>query len=232
MLALRLRIDAQPRAKNGQPAQSTTGKASSIWIHADVRGLTRADTPPPVSMSPMARPNTGSVSAALVQKRRVMSTSSGFGPSSISIVRGSSAMPQIGQAPGAARTISGCIGQVYSTRVIGPAGNSGSSAMPHDGHGTGVASRTSGHMGHTYAAGAGRRALGAGCTCPAAGRWAPDSAPSALRRGSPEPWRRRPGRCNIIGAPWPCPMPCGFQSGARYFAGSAANFVRQPAQQK
>ena len=34
-----------------------------------------------------------------------------------STVRGSSAMPQIGQAPGASRTISGCIGQVYSTRV-------------------------------------------------------------------------------------------------------------------
>ena len=28
---------------------------------------------------------------------------------------GSSAMPQIGQLPGASRTISGCIGQVYST---------------------------------------------------------------------------------------------------------------------
>jgi hypothetical protein len=33
--------------------------------------------------------------------------------------RGSSAMPQIGQSPGALRTISGCMGQVYSTALPG-----------------------------------------------------------------------------------------------------------------
>ena len=42
------------------------------------------------------------------------STSSGFGPSSpVGTPIGSSAMPQIGQAPGSSRMISGCIGQVY-----------------------------------------------------------------------------------------------------------------------
>ena len=54
----------------------------------------------------------GRLNAAAIQNRRVMSSSSGFGSSSAVIVRGSSAMPQIGQAPGASRTISGCIGQV------------------------------------------------------------------------------------------------------------------------
>ena len=41
-----------------------------------------------------------------------MSASSGLGGSSAVMVRGSSAMPQMGQAPGASRMTSGCIGQV------------------------------------------------------------------------------------------------------------------------
>src|SRR5690348_16979184 len=52
-------------------------------------------------------------------------------------------MPQIGQEPGLSLTISGCIGQVYSTA-------SDSSAMPHIGHGPGLLSRTSGSIGQTY----------------------------------------------------------------------------------
>jgi hypothetical protein len=45
---------------------------------------------------------------------RQKSTSSGFGPSSpVGTPIGSSAIPQIGQAPDLSRTISGCIGQVY-----------------------------------------------------------------------------------------------------------------------
>ena len=63
-------------------------------------------------------------------------------------VRGSSAMPQMGQVPGSERTISGCMGQVYSVREAAR-GRSGSSAIPHEGQGTGLVSRTSGHMGHT-----------------------------------------------------------------------------------
>ena len=42
-----------------------------------------------------------------------MSTSSGFGPSSTVTNSGSSAMPQIGQAPGSSLTTSGSIGQIH-----------------------------------------------------------------------------------------------------------------------
>jgi hypothetical protein len=41
-----------------------------------------------------------------------MARSSGFAGSSADGIIGSSAMPQIGQLPGASRTTSGCIGQV------------------------------------------------------------------------------------------------------------------------
>ena len=54
---------------------------------------------------------------ALIQKRRVMSRSSGFSSSVAVTVRGSSAMPQMGQDPARSRTISGCMGQVYSVFV-------------------------------------------------------------------------------------------------------------------
>src|SRR5688572_26478157 len=91
----------------------------------------------------------GKDSPALIQKRRVMSTSSGLGVSSRVAVLGSSAMPQIGQEPGSSRTISGCIGQTYSVRVAGAGNVSGSSAMPHFGQAPGLDSRTSGSIGQT-----------------------------------------------------------------------------------
>ena len=100
------------------------------------------------SMLPMAIAKSGAVNAKLIQNRRVMSRSSGFSSSS-EIVRGSSAIPQIGQLPGSDRTISGCIGHVYSVLVANSAGDSGSRAIPQDGHGPGPACRTSGHIGHT-----------------------------------------------------------------------------------
>jgi hypothetical protein len=98
-------------------------------------------------MSPIARTNTGRPSAAAIHRRRVMSTSSGFGGSSTVTVRGSSAMPQIGHDPGSLFTTSGCIGHVYSTRVTGIVDRSGSSAMPHLGHDPGWSCRTSGSIG-------------------------------------------------------------------------------------
>jgi hypothetical protein len=55
----------------------------------------------------------GTAAAAEIHIRRVKSVSSSLGSSLGSI--GSSAIPQSGQAPGASRTISGCIGQVYWT---------------------------------------------------------------------------------------------------------------------
>src|SRR5687767_7156289 len=103
----------------------------------------------------------GTVSAVLTQKRRVMSVSSGLSSSSV-MVRGSSAMPQIGQLPGASRTISGCIGQVHSVFVAGAVTISGSSAMPHFGQAPGLSCRTSGSIGQTYTASTGAKVLPAG----------------------------------------------------------------------
>jgi hypothetical protein len=57
-------------------------------------------------------------------------------------------MPQMGHDPGPGRMISGCIGQVYSVRVVAN-GVSDSSAMPQLGHGPGLLSRTFGHIGQT-----------------------------------------------------------------------------------
>ena len=61
----------------------------------------------------IASASTASDSGRVHQKRRRKSVSSGFSPSSRLGIIGSSAMPQIGQLPGASRTICGCIGQVY-----------------------------------------------------------------------------------------------------------------------
>jgi hypothetical protein len=92
---------------------------------------------PPASMSPIAMTSSGSDSVTLTQKRRVIETSSGFGGSSSVTCRGSRAIPQIGQLPGSERTISGCIGQTYSTRMASET-VSGSRAIPHFGHAPGV----------------------------------------------------------------------------------------------
>src|SRR5262245_57024282 len=74
-------------------------------------------------MCPIARMSSGAVSTAEIQKRRFMSVSSGFSTSSAVTVRGSRAMPQIGQAPGPSRTICGCMGHVQ--RIFAPAGAEG-----------------------------------------------------------------------------------------------------------
>ena len=55
-----------------------------------------------------------------------MSTSSGLGGSSNDTVRGSSAIPQIGHAPGTSLTISGCIGHVK----LAPSGTGAAGASP------------------------------------------------------------------------------------------------------
>ena len=65
--------------------------------------------------SPMCSTSSGTVRTRPIQKRRLMSISSGFGPSSALATRGSRAMPHLGQLPGRSRTISGSIGQMYST---------------------------------------------------------------------------------------------------------------------
>ena len=90
--------------------------------------------------------NTGSANTTLTWNRRVMSSSSGFCSSTVT-VRGSNAMPQIGQSPGASRTISGCMGQTYSVRDAGSTGAAGSRAMPQLGQLPGRSDLTSGHIG-------------------------------------------------------------------------------------
>jgi hypothetical protein len=115
MLGDRLMIDCQKRTKKGQPPHSTTGEARTSSIKLRAPCGRRRPIGSPGMRWPMAIASRGTVSIALTRKRRVMSASSGFAGSSAVIVRGSSAIPQIGQAPGAFRTISGCIGHVHST---------------------------------------------------------------------------------------------------------------------
>src|ERR1019366_8831363 len=92
----------------------------------------------------------GVASATLIQKRRVISASSGDASSPALTTRGSNVIPQIGQLPGSERTICGCIGQTYSVFETGEIGATDSSAMPHLGHEPGRSCRTSGCIGHVY----------------------------------------------------------------------------------
>src|SRR6202521_233868 len=148
MLVLRFTTDAHPRWKNGQPPHRTTGVASGSSSQGNPQFHGNDMNTRGHNMLPMAMARSGAVNAKLIQKRRVMSRSSGLSSSTVT-VRGSSVIPQIGQFPGPARTICGCIGQVYSRLVAGSAGDSESSAIPHFGQGPGPNCRTSGHIGQT-----------------------------------------------------------------------------------
>ena len=112
MFRLRCTTDAQPRSKNGQPAHSTTGLASTNCTHTETLAGTRSSRCSQERCAPIASAISGTVSTTPAQKRRVMSMRSGPGPVSSATVSGSSVMPQIGQAPGPLRRICGCIGQV------------------------------------------------------------------------------------------------------------------------
>src|ERR1700740_1662114 len=111
MLGLGFFIDAQPRSKNGQPPHITTGVASSNSIQPIARTDNQCCNGCPGIRSDIPRNRTGIVSATLIQKRRDIESSSGF-VSSSTTERGSSAIPQVGHAPGSVRTTCGCIGQV------------------------------------------------------------------------------------------------------------------------
>ena len=112
MLRLRRATEAAPRSRNGQPAQTTTGVARTSSSHWMVRADSTSASGRPGRTSDIPSARTTAVGAIDQRRRRVMSTSSGLGASSSATMRGSSAMPQIGQAPGPSRTTSGCIGQV------------------------------------------------------------------------------------------------------------------------
>src|SRR5207249_1038923 len=83
--------------------------------------------------SDMARKTIGALNPTPIQRRRVISTSSGLASSSKVTVLGSSAMPHIGHDPGSWRTMLGCMGQTYSVLTDGAAGAAGSKAMPQAG---------------------------------------------------------------------------------------------------
>src|SRR5580658_3261497 len=112
MFKLRFTSESQPRSKNGQPPQITTGVASTNSIHEIARIESKCCTGCPGRRSDIARKKTGKLNATEIQKRRDMDPSSGFSSSCAAAVRGSSAMPQIGHEPGPGRLICGCIGQV------------------------------------------------------------------------------------------------------------------------
>src|SRR5579864_5398673 len=150
MFGLRFTSDVQNRWKNGSPHHKTTGVDSANSIQGRRAPPNKLMNACGQNMLPIAIASSGAVSTTPTQKRRVMSRNSGFSSAAAVTVRGSSAMPQIGHEPGSERTISGCIGHVYSVRVDA-AGSSGSSAIPQDGQAPGLLSRTSGHIGHTYA---------------------------------------------------------------------------------
>jgi hypothetical protein len=143
--------EVQKRWKKGRPPQSTTGVAKANSSAGSGREKDGPDKIPGnrifQNIPAMAIANSGAVSTALTQNLLVMSRNSGFSSSDAVAVRGSSAMPQMGQEPGSDRTICGCMGQTYS-RFAG-SGNSGSRAMPQEGHAPGCFSRTSGHIGQT-----------------------------------------------------------------------------------
>src|SRR5579859_373548 len=71
----------------------------------------------PVTICAIETDTRGSARTALTQKRRLImrNSVSSSGAASSDKVRGSSAMPQIGHAPGLSLTTSGSIGQMYST---------------------------------------------------------------------------------------------------------------------
>ena len=90
----------------------------------------------PHDISAIAKTRSGSVRPRLIQNRRDMSISSGFASSAISRCGAQAPCRRWGNSP-ALRTISGCMGQVYSVRVTGAARVTGSSAMPHFGQAPG-----------------------------------------------------------------------------------------------
>src|SRR3546814_4656335 len=92
MLRWRVRIEAQPRSKNGHPAQSTIGAVSASCTQADQACGTRWR---PSMSAPIETISKGIASAPATQSRRVKSISSGLGASSSEGSSGSSAIPQI-----------------------------------------------------------------------------------------------------------------------------------------
>jgi len=131
MFGLRFASESRKRTKNGQPPHNTTGVASASSSQDRILAGTMWRSAG--NIPPIASTSSGAVTTALTQNLRVMSTSSGLGSPSADATRGSSAMPQIGHAPGALRTISGCIGQVHWPPAGAGTGTGGVAAAGADG---------------------------------------------------------------------------------------------------
>src|SRR5712691_10311563 len=94
----RVRSEIQPRTKNGQPAQRTTGVAKRNWIHWLRRGGIQCARCRPGMKCAMASRKTGAVRIVAIQKRRVISLAPEFSSFGSPVTaRGSRAIPQIGQ---------------------------------------------------------------------------------------------------------------------------------------
>src|SRR5664279_2240932 len=170
MLRLRCTMDCQPLTKKGKAHHRTTGVARANSIRAQALAENRCCMGIEGRNAETISASMGTASATLIQSRLVILTSSSLESSAVTS-RGSSAIPQIGQEPGPSRTISGCIGQVYSERLAGAGATAGSSAMPHFGQLPGPVCLTSGCIGQVYspcgpvfAAGCGGAASGLACT--------------------------------------------------------------------
>src|SRR5438552_14554550 len=120
MLRRRVTNDFHPRSKSGHPPQSTTGVASRSCSQAS-----RSTIEPPILarkinlapyISAIAWAINGAARIKLTQSRRLMSFNSAVSSAAgaAETANGSSAMPQIGHAPGLSLRTSGCMGQVYS----------------------------------------------------------------------------------------------------------------------
>ena len=122
MLRLRLRIESQPRAKNGQPPHSTTGVANASSVQATAACGNKIIGFEAGQSSASMGQSSGTVRSALNQKRRRMLASSWSSPAVAVGVSGSNAIPQIGHVPGLSARISVCIGHVHIARRASDAG--------------------------------------------------------------------------------------------------------------
>src|SRR4029077_5478709 len=118
MFSWRRAIEVQPRSKNGQPPQTTTGVAKRSWTQVSAPGGKNLPSGLPARSSVMLSTTNGTDRTTPTQKRRVILTSSGLIRSTAVGATGSSAMPQTGQLPGESCLISGCIGQVHMASPV------------------------------------------------------------------------------------------------------------------
>ena len=91
--------ERQPRKKNGQPAQSTTGVVRANCVQREASPVSHIGAPG--TRCAIASRNTGRANAPPTHSRRVMSFSSALSSGAATdTVFGSRAMPHLGQSPG------------------------------------------------------------------------------------------------------------------------------------